>query len=303
MLATHEVPLALMKKNSSNETLEEKINGKLFYALVHLFDETEYYEYVIEALKKGRQVILDNSAYELHGKPFDTEDFVERINSLAESTSYEIVDKQLTYIIPDVFDEATKTRALTQYFLDHYYDSTPGKAMAVCQGNTFEELTYLFAWYSLQPEITKIGVNFMSKAYTHFCSSLYVNEDKTKNINDWAKRMIGRRAFIEHLYHLGWLGLKPIHLLGAALPGEFIYYTEEHPILASYIETLDTSAPIICGMFGEYFDVSKALTEVKRPEKLAEHLKDPLSSNQIDGIIKNVEAFRAYNKINFSRLY
>ena len=289
MLVTHEVPLQLMQSD-----LEKEINGNLFYALVHLFeDNPEYFNYTVNALQEGRQVILDNSAYELHGRPFDSDAFASWINKLAEHTSLDIVNNQLTYIIPDVFDDGEATRNYTNTFLQKYPD-LPGKAMAVLQGRTFIELCDLFRFYLFEPRIKKVGVNFMSEAYTTFVDAGVLH---ASGLNPWAKRMIGRRAFIETLYHLGYLGKKPLHLLGAALPGEFVYYTKEHPALSTFIESMDTSAPIICGMFDEIYDENNQLSGIKRPEKLAEHLTDPLTAEQIHNIIWNVNVFKKYNNL------
>lgn len=289
MLVTHEVPLQLMHSN-----LEKEINGNLFYALVHLFeDNPEYYKYTVNALHTGRQVILDNSAYELHGKPFDANAFAAWINKLAEHTSVDIVNSQLTYIIPDVFDDVEATWNYTSTFLQDHPD-LPGKAMSVLQGQNFVELYNIFRYYLSEPRIKKIGVNFMSAAYTNFVDSGVLHAN---GLNPWAKRMHGRRAFIETLYHLGYLGKKPLHLLGAALPGEFVYYTKDHPVLSTFIESMDTSAPIVCGMFGEIYDEANQLSGLKRPEKLAEHLTDSLTKEQIHNIIWNVNVFKKYNNL------
>jgi len=283
---SHEMPLALLKDGT------EKRSNDYFYALVHLFpDHPDYYQYVIDAIKSGRDVILDNSAYELHGKPFDTKGFVGWIESLAQDTSVDLVNKHLTYIIPDVFDMRQETFDIARDFLEEY-EGLAGKAMVVCQGKSFLELTRIFQDFTELAGVTKIGINFMSKAYLTFSS----NVEKLKPLDEWSQRSVGRKYFIEHLYHSGLLGIRPVHLLGATIPSEFRYYTEEHPILSTFIHSMDTSAPIIQGMFSnEVYSRVSELNVTKRPEKLAEHLLDDISDAQKSRILYNIEVFRSYN--------
>jgi hypothetical protein len=282
---SHEMPLCLLEDGT-----ERKINS-YFYALVHLFDtHPKYYQYTVEQLKSGREVILDNSAYELHGKPFDTQNFVKWINQLSED-SHGATEFYLTYIIPDEFDKMERTFWTAVNFLGEYKD-LPGHAMAVCQGNTIEELASIFKKYLGLPGLTRIGINFMSKAYLNFFENAfgYVPPDP------WLARSQGRKFFLEYLYHTGALEGKIIHLLGCAVPGEFRYYTFEHPKLAEFIYSLDTSAPIIQGMFsGTPYDLHCELSQTKMEQKLADHLDTQLSEPQRLRIQHNAELFRIYN--------
>ena len=225
---SHEMPLCLL-----DDGTEKKVND-YFYALVHLFEtHPKYYEYTVQAMKEGRDVILDNSAYELNGQPFDSENFAKWIRKL-DTDSSGAATRRLTYIIPDVFDEMEETYSRTEEFLSNY-PHLPGYAMSVCQGKTIEELSTIFINYRHTPGLWKIGVNFMSKAYLDFFEKAfgYVPPDP------WLARSYGRKYFLEYLYHTGAANAgKVIHLLGCAVPGEFRYYTIEHPALASIIESL-----------------------------------------------------------------
>jgi len=87
MKTFHEAPISIFNE------VQQLTDGD--YALVHLFEENdEYYNLFVDALKKGRTVILDNSIFEL-GSAFDTEKYIEWINKL----------KPTYYIIPDVLEE------------------------------------------------------------------------------------------------------------------------------------------------------------------------------------------------------
>ena len=69
------------------------------YALVHLFEENEqYYNQFETALEINREVILDNSIFEL-GTAFDSDKFAYWIEKL----------KPTYYIIPDVLEDCDGT--------------------------------------------------------------------------------------------------------------------------------------------------------------------------------------------------
>ena len=58
MLVSHEVPISLLKYSQNFNDYD--------YCLLHLtYDHQEYKNYYIDAIKKGRKVLLDNSLFEL----------------------------------------------------------------------------------------------------------------------------------------------------------------------------------------------------------------------------------------------
>ena len=64
----HETPLALMPEMQNMTDYD--------YCLVHLTKTNpEYKQYFLDAIAKGRKVLLDNSVFELE-TPFDPEEFV-----------------------------------------------------------------------------------------------------------------------------------------------------------------------------------------------------------------------------------
>lgn len=75
----HETPLCLMPMVQNFTDYD--------YALVHLFEDKDehfskkYYQFFEEALKNGREVILDNSLFELE-QAFDLERFFEWVYKL-----------------------------------------------------------------------------------------------------------------------------------------------------------------------------------------------------------------------------
>ena len=284
---SHEMPLCLLEDGT-----ERRVND-YFYALVHLFDtHPDYYRYTVDQLKSGREVILDNSAYELHGQPFDTGEFTAWIKNL-EQDSDGAASRKLTYIIPDEFDEMEATFERAAKFLEDF--DMPGQAMVVCQGKNIFDLLKIYTAYTTKlRRVRKIGINFMSQAYTTFVKNAY----EFPPDDPWVARSMGRKYFMETLYHSGKLVSKNIHLLGSSLPSEFRYYTKEHPKLSEFIYSLDTSAPVIQGIFSNNtYDVKNELTHVKMSQKLAENLDIHLSEPQRLRVIHNSELFRIYNGV------
>lgn len=90
----HEAPLSIMNKVQKMTDYD--------YALVHLFEDPEvgekYLKFFSDALKKGRDVILDNSVFEL-GSAFDSNRFRSWIKTL----------KPTYYVLPDVLRNAKET--------------------------------------------------------------------------------------------------------------------------------------------------------------------------------------------------
>lgn len=88
---SHESPLCLLEQSRQYNDYD--------YALVHLFEDHEqYYNFFTNSLKRNREIILDNSIFEL-GTSFDFDKFAEWVNIL----------KPTQYIIPDTFNDYEKT--------------------------------------------------------------------------------------------------------------------------------------------------------------------------------------------------
>ena len=99
------------------------------YALVHLFEEdTEYLDQFKEAIRKGREVILDNSIFELE-EAFDADKFSYWVKKL----------RPTWYIIPDALEDAEKTMQQAADWSKKHSD-VPGKSIGVVQGKTYKEI-------------------------------------------------------------------------------------------------------------------------------------------------------------------
>ena len=99
------------------------------YALVHLLEQNSRYRDTFErASKKGREIILDNSIFELE-EAFEADRFAQWVKRL----------KPTWYIIPDALENAEKTMQQAADWYKNYSD-VPGKSIGVVQGKTYREI-------------------------------------------------------------------------------------------------------------------------------------------------------------------
>lgn len=225
----HEAPLSLMRDIRSVTDYD--------YALVHLFeDETlgeEYFRFFKESRLMGREVILDNSIFEL-GEAFDTSKYIDWIVKL----------KPTYFILPDVLDNGLQTvRSASDFFLKFpAFRSCNSKVIGVTQGGTFTDLMKCFEWMNSDPRVDKIAVSFDYKFYEEICP----HKDK---LYSW---MYGRQWFM-NIIARDFPNCKPVHLLGCALPQEGEYYKTDSKF--NFIESIDTSNPIIHGLLDQEYEM------------------------------------------------
>lgn len=224
----HEMPLAMLQAGAETTLADGH------YALVHMYEESDdYFLHSVKTLRSGRDVILDNSIFEL-GEAFDTEEFVFWIKKLEPYVGRLTLEEHLVYIIPDVLDDKAATLASARSFVSKYED-LPGRKMMVAQGKTYAELLQCYRELAdLNPD--RIGISFNCEAYNH-------ENQKAATLN-W---MVGRTKFISMLLeeYAGELPVR-LHLLGCSLPQEFKMYG---PDTREFIRSIDTSNPVVHGIY------------------------------------------------------
>jgi hypothetical protein len=185
MLVSHESPISILKESRDYNNYD--------YALVHLFEtHPEYYNFFKDSIKMGRQVLLDNSIFEL-GKSFDPKKFAKYVKEL----------KPNFYIVPDVLEDGYKT----------------GIKIGVVQGKTYDELVDCYKYMSDNADYIAISFD-----YSYY---LVTGTGKTK-LQRYAS---GRYKFINDLKRDGiWNDFKPHHLLGCSLAKEFSFYDNDRTI-------------------------------------------------------------------------
>lgn len=253
----HEAPIAIFNR------IQEVTDYD--YALVHLFEENEeYWDKFVRAKEMGREIILDNSIFEL-GTSFDPVRYVDWIQKL----------KPTWYIIPDVLEDAEQTvKNVKEWVLPNW-----SKSIGVIQGKSYEELKWCYQ--EIEPFVDKVAISF---DYSFFLNTDLNGFLPTK----YHHYMYGRDALIHRFIADGIINEnKPHHLLGCGLPQEFDSYTQYN-----WIESIDTSNPIVAALKGMRYNGRDGL-EDKPTQKLFTLIDYKPSSYELQLALYNIECFRA----------
>lgn len=233
------------------------------YALVHLFEEDPQYLHLFEdALAKGREVILDNSIFELE-EAFDAQKFAEWIQYL----------KPTWYIVPDALEDAKKTvQQMTEW--NNKYKNLPGKKIGVVQGKTYEQIKICYEYMDKIANVDMIAISFDYSYYT----------ETVPHPNKYVSWMLGRVKLLGDLLRDGIINEeKPHHLLGCGLPQEFAFYSDY-----KWIYSLDTSNPVVHGIKGVPYREDGLW--YKESQKLFEMIN--YVPEDINMILNNIHKFR-----------
>lgn len=238
------------------------------YALVHLFEESDHYQDLfIDALKKGREVILDNSIFEL-GEAFDMEKFARYVYTI--NPTY--------YIIPDVLEDCEGTINNFDKWSDEYGYCLNSKSIGVAQGRTYNDLVECYKY--LVDKVDKIAISFDYIFYEDWTSYLKL---PTK-YHQWN---VGRKMLLRRMQQEGIIREDvPHHLLGCSLPQEFNEYVNY-----TFIDSIDTSNPVVCGLKNMRYNGIYGLND-KPSQKLFTMINSNPDSKQVEDIKYNIEQFR-----------
>lgn len=266
MLVSHESPLQLLQESLTYNDYD--------YCLVHLLSQyPKYLAFFKESVKNGRRVLLDNSMFELK-EAFEADKFALWVDEL----------RPHEYIVPDVYGDSCKTISNFEDWKKEYGD-LPGKTIGVVQGATFKELADCYDYMAQNAD--KIAMSFNCP---YFAATGYV-PNECDNCNEWGILQTGRQKFIADLRIFNiWDSSKPHHLLGCALPQEFIAYKH-----MPEIESIDTSSPVVAGIHRIKYDYG---LDTKITTLLADLLEADLDKEQLACIRYNIKKFREINKID-----
>ena len=237
------------------------------YALVHLLEQNGRYRDTFErAVKKGREVILDNSIFELE-EAFEADRFALWVERL----------KPTWYIVPDALENAEKTmQQMAGWFKN--YPNVKGKSIGVVQGKTYQEIKDC---YRAIDELSPCDMIAISFDYSYYTRSV-------PHPNKYVSWMLGRIKLLGDLVSDGVINKdKPHHLLGCGLPQEFSFYKHAD---YNFIYSLDTSNPVVHGIKGITYG-SDGLWS-KESQKLHELIDYPLDNIDINLILNNIQKFR-----------
>jgi len=262
MKISHEVPLSLLEKSLMFNDYQ--------YVLPHLIDK--YNEYKLFMLRYRAQensfIIMDNGLFE--GVTHTAEDLVEKMHLV----------KPNIFITPDDWNNSHATYKNAKYWINTLKSQIPSttKLMVVLQGKTVEEIS------SLYDKCVDLG--FKHFAFNH-SSEAY--QRMFHHPNKLVNQMMGRIELVNTMKRQGHISDNHyIHLLGASLPQEFIYYRD-----MEWINSVDTSSPIINGALNIPYEEYGLLTKPKN--KIEEFFEDSLDE-QIGNITFNINKFKEYTK-------
>ena len=250
---SHEVPL---------KTLEESRNFNDYdYCLLHLaLKYPSYKQFYIDSVQMGREVLLDNSLFELG-------------DSLPlEKVAQGVIDIQPEWVVvPDCLNNAQKTMSRFKEWMSYYKDLKV-KTIGVVQGASEEELIACYKFMS----------NYADKIAFPFAS----NSFNSPNSNLLQARSEGRQRLISKLVEEGiWNYNKPHHLLGCSLAKEFTY-----PLYQEVISSIDTSNPIVAAI--NHLRYGAEGLNTKPLVMLCDLSEYILSEEEHDLMLYNIQIFR-----------
>ncbi len=257
---SHEVPLCLLESSRQFNDYD--------YALVHLFEQNrEYYNFYKESLKQGRQVLLDNSIFELE-EAFDEDKFAFWIKELLPTE----------YIIPDSLENKEKTLSNLFSWLNKY-NTLPGKKIGVIQGKTYSELVECYK--VINEHCDKIAISF---DYSYYTTSF-------PHPNKHVSWMLGRVKLLGDLVKDGIINEnKEHHLLGNSLPIEGKFYSNY-----KWISSMDTSNPVVHAIKNIRYEPNFGLYS-KESQKLNDLIHTPYDTIDKELVKFNVSEFSKYWK-------
>lgn len=256
MLISHEVPLSLLE--------ESKLLNDYDYCLLHLtYEYPDYKDYYINSIKSGRQVLLDNSLFEL-GDALTNDQLAQGVIEI----------KPTWYVVPDCLNNKNVTIDRFEKF-KRDYGKLPGMSIGVVQGSTLLELVECYQFMSKNAD--KIAIPFDSRGFDYFSEDI-------DNLKKWCE---GRQLFIKYLVDNNfWNNSKPHHLLGCSLAREF-----RNPLYRKInIETIDTSNPVVAAI--NYLKYEEDGLNCKPVVKLCNLIDYKLSPLQHKLLNHNINVFK-----------
>ena len=256
----HEAPKSIFKE------VQKITDGD--YALVHLFEEDEeYYNLFKDAIAEGREVILDNSIFELE-EAFDADKFAKWIDKL----------RPTWYIVPDALEDGLQTM-IQMATWNEKYKNLPGKKIGVVQGKNYNQIA---ACYEYMDKIANVDMIAISFDYSYY-------EETFPHPNKHISWTMGRAKLLGDLLSNGVINIeKKHHLLGIGLPVEGKLYST-YP----WIYSIDTSNPVVHAIKGIKYEENFGLY-TKESQKLFELINYSKSEINLELVEYNINEFRKY---------
>jgi hypothetical protein len=259
MKVSHEVPLSLLEMSKSFNDYD--------YCLPHLLDKYEQYlNYYKNAKTAGRYIIMDNSLHEL-GHAYDTDRLMHWINELQPNE----------FIVPDVWEDMEASiKNATEWAKIELPKNT--LKVAVVQAKSIEEAKECYLKYK------SLGYNKIAFSY----GAAYYKKHFPHSSQAVATA-VGRVYVIHSLHKEGVIkDTDNVHLLGCAVPQEFVHYKD-----MPFITTIDTSNPVMAAIEG--IPYKPYGLDQKPKTKIDEVIEIKLDKPQFVNTMLNVKQFKSIN--------
>lgn len=261
MKISHEVPKCLLQSSLSFNNYQ--------YALVHLLEtDEEYRNHFIQCKEKNVEIYLDNSLHEL-GYAIGGETLIKWVNQL----------KPKCLFVPDVWMDMKSTLQNAREWADISLPFETEK-VAVVQSTSFKEAEECYLALK-NMGYSKIAFSYGADWYAEKFPGFHVDEAK----------MMGRISAIKQMFYNGVIkGNDRIHLLGCSLPQEFGWYKN-----CSYIESIDTSNPIMAALEGIKYDDFGL--NFKPKANMNDYFNIDIKDVNLKLILNNVKTFKKINEL------
>lgn len=262
MLVSHETPISFLDKSKQYNDFD--------YALVHLFEtHPEYYSFFKRSLLQGREVLLDNSIFELK-ESFEPNKYAKYVEEL----------KPTYFIVPDVLEDSAATIESYISFKKKYSHLT-GMWIGAVQGKTYEQIVECYKVMSELADYIAISFDFS------WYQQVGISQSNNPLLRKLERMCDGRQKLIKLLIDDGvWNYRKPHHLLGCSLAKEFSAYKD-----MPSIRSCDTSNPVVAGIVGKTYIKGIGLRE-KPSVLLADLIDTELDDQQQSDVIYNTTEFK-----------
>jgi hypothetical protein len=262
MLISHETPISFLSKSHEYNDYD--------YALVHLFEtQPEYYSFFKSCVLQGREVLLDNSIFELK-EAFDHVKYAKYIDEL----------KPTYFIVPDVLEDSRGTMDSYLKFKSAYFN-LPGLWIGAVQGKTYQDIVECYKFMSKNADYIAISFDYS------WYQLIGISNSSDPNLARLERMCSGRQKLISMLQTDGiWNYEKPHHLLGASLAREFSAYKH-----VTSIRSCDTSNPVVAGILGKRYIRGIGLYE-KPSVMLADLINHDVTEEEEIDIWHNVYEFK-----------
>jgi hypothetical protein len=262
MKVSHEVPLCLLEQSLQFNDYD--------YCLPHLMDQYEEYKsFFLRSKENGRHIMMDNSLHEL-GIPYSEDRLFYWLDELQPDE----------FFVPDYWEDQTQSVVSAKRWIQ-YQDSYPDTTfIAVVQAKSLYEAIICYQIYK--------DLGYKKIAFSYGAS--YYN-DMHPHENKAIGKALGRIDAINKIHGIGVIHNNDrIHLLGCSVPQEFGYHKD-----SSYIESIDTSNPVMAAIQGLKYDTLGL--EVKPTVNMNECFEMPLSEINMELLNYNVKQFKQINNL------